>query len=92
LQTIDFFDQVFQRPPKPIQLPNHQRIPRSNELEGLLETIAFSLCATGNIRKEFLATRFFERIALKLEVLILSADSGVTNKYGFMVLQVCFKK
>jgi hypothetical protein len=48
--------EVFERPAKSLQLPDHQRVSRSNELEGLLETIALNFCPTGNIGEEFLVT------------------------------------
>ena len=88
----DAFDQVFQGSPQAIQLPDDERVSSADELECRLETLALAGRAAGNIGEELLATSFFERVALQLELLVLGADAGVTDEYDRLVPEdACLK-
>ena len=70
-----------------MRLPDDERIASADKLESRLETLALASRAAGDIGEEFLATRFFERVALQFGLLIPSANAVVTDEHGKSVLE-----
>lgn len=70
-----------------MQLSDDKGVATADKLERSLATIALSGRAAGDIGEQFLAPGFFERVALQLELLILSADAGVTDEHDKSVLE-----
>jgi 5-methylcytosine-specific restriction enzyme subunit McrC len=89
LQIVDALDQILQRPPQAIQFPHHERVALPCELERRLETFTLTRRAAGDISKDLGTTELLERIALQLELLILSADSSVPDEHGSRIPPLC---
>ena len=83
LQLPDALDQVFQGATQTIQFPDDGRVTGANELERRLEPFALSGRTAGDIGEELFAPSFLERISLQFELLVLGADSSVTDVHRF---------
>ena len=88
LQPSDRLDQVWERSPETIELPDDEGVPRADVAERLLETWPIGLGAAGGVGEDPLAAGLFQRILLEREGLIMGGDAGIANKHGSIVSQL----
>jgi hypothetical protein len=81
LEGCNGLDQVFERPPEPIELPNDKTIALANDIEDLGESAPVSGCPTRDVGINFLSPSFRERVFLKIKILIDCRNSSVTDDH-----------
>ena len=81
LERVNGLDQLLDRAPQSIQLPDHQSITCPQNHFGIFQCRSHCFAATGNIREDFVATDFFERLDLQIWALRGGRDSGIANQY-----------
>ena len=80
VQILDRVDQVFEAAAKPIQAPDHERVPRGEELKAGVELGAMAQRPRADIAKHAPAPGLLERIELQREVLIVRRHARIADQ------------
>jgi hypothetical protein len=62
-----------------VELPNHKYVPSADKLQRAGQAGSFCTHGTHLVFEDFLSTGLLERFPLKIQVLVLGGDAGVTD-------------
>ena len=82
VQGCDRVEQLPQRPRQPVELPDDQRVPGTQIVEGGMQLGPIALRATGFLRIDFCTARRLQDIELQGEILVVGRDAGRADVQG----------
>ena len=85
LQDGDRLDQVLERAPQPVELPNDESVAGPEEGDHFGQSDAFVLDTAGDVGEELLAAGLLERVLLEIEVLVLGRDTRIADEHPALV-------
>ena len=86
------FDEVPEGAAQPIQAPDDEDIPFPEEIQRILQAFALVFCPADRIGEDFDAAGSFERVLLKVEVLILGRNTGIPDEWHSPIVSKLIKE
>ena len=77
-----------ERPSEAIELPDHQGVPRSHKVEGLIKPWAIGPSPAGGVREDPFTAGLLQRILLQRDGLIQGRNASIANKHRPIVSQL----
>jgi hypothetical protein len=75
-------DQVPERMPQPVELPDHEGVPLAQGGQGLLESGPRGLRAGHGVGEGLLAADLRKGVVLPVKVLVWRGDAGIAHEHG----------